>query len=323
MKIEIYFWKERQVSAVNRNYRLKWLTTLACVGMFLVLLAGAVVTNTESGRGCGTDWPLCNGKFVPAYTVESMIEYSHRAVTGVEGIIVLASVIAVWFGVKERRDSLYYALATLFFTVLQAALGAMAVIWEPTAAVMASHFGISLLAFASSLLLAISIRQRGNSNSPILQGDKAFKVSKGFRTGVWLTALYTFVVVYIGAYVRHTDSGGGCLGWPLCNGEVVPELAGATGIAFVHRIAAMLLWIVIAALTYAAWSRYRGHRAIMMGCLWALALVTLQVFSGALLVVTMGSELYLFSILLHIMLISGLFAVLSFLCIATYKAARK
>ncbi|MFD2613729.1 COX15/CtaA family protein [Paenibacillus gansuensis] len=303
------------------NRGLKWLTTLSCIGMFLVLLAGAVVTNTESGRGCGTDWPLCNGKFVPAYTIESVIEYSHRAVTGLEGILVLACVAAVAFKVRERRDSLYYALGALFFTVLQAALGAMAVIWEPTAAIMALHFGISLLAFACTLLLAISIWQRGNTSSALLTGTKTM-VSKGYRSGVWLIAVYTYIVVYIGAYVRHTDSGAGCLGWPLCNGEAVPEFSGAAGIAFMHRIAAALLWIAIASLAATAWRKYKSESTVVLGSMWALALVTAQVFSGALLVTTMGTDLYLFTILLHIMLVSGLFAVISFLCITTFKAAR-
>ena len=64
--------------------------------MFLVLIAGVIVTKTDSGSGCGggAGFPLCNGKFVPAYTLESIIEYSHRAITGVEGIFVLMTFVA-------------------------------------------------------------------------------------------------------------------------------------------------------------------------------------------------------------------------------------
>ena len=58
-----------------RSLQVKWLAAATSIGMFLVLVNGALVTKTESGRGCGDDWPLCNGKFVPAYTLESMIEY--------------------------------------------------------------------------------------------------------------------------------------------------------------------------------------------------------------------------------------------------------
>ena len=70
-----------------------------------------------------------------------------------------------------------------------------------------------------------------------------------YRKLVWFITIYTYIVVYIGAFVRHTDSSGGCVGWPLCNGEFIPELTGATGIAFIHRVAAMLVFLLIVWIT--------------------------------------------------------------------------
>src|SRR5690606_37243851 len=125
--------------------------------MFLVLLGGALVTKTDSGDGCGDDWPLCNGKFVPAYTIESMIEYSHRIVSGIVGLLVLVIFIWVLMRYRQRKDIVLYAGITLFFTVLQGGLGAAAVVWGQSSAVMAPHFGFSLAAFASTLLLAIAV----------------------------------------------------------------------------------------------------------------------------------------------------------------------
>lgn len=114
-----------QVKLVNSNiYRkLKVLAYATCIGMFIVVLNGALVTKTGSGQGCGTDWPLCNGKFVPAYTIESMIEYSHRIVTGIVGILVLASFIFVYRFARDKRDAVMYSLLTLIFTVIQAIMG--------------------------------------------------------------------------------------------------------------------------------------------------------------------------------------------------------
>src|ERR1700694_2404288 len=68
---------------------LRWLAVATTGGMFLVLVMGAAVTNTGSAEGCGRSWPLCNGQFVPEFTVATAIEYSHRAVTGVEGLLFL------------------------------------------------------------------------------------------------------------------------------------------------------------------------------------------------------------------------------------------
>lgn len=301
---------------------LKWLAYLSCIGMFLVLLAGALVTKTGSGRGCGDDFPLCNGKFIPAYTVESIIEYSHRAVTGVVGLVILATAIAIPRYLKQRKDAKWYAIGALFFTIVQAILGAMAVMFAQSSAVKALHFGISLMAFACTLLLAVLMRRlsQGKADNVPTAGRS---VSKGFRNAVWIVGIYCYIVVYIGAFVRHTESSGGCVGWPLCNGQVIPELSGATLIAFTHRIAAFVLFIVIAAVAFVASRKYNHIRELYSASLWALALVVLQVFSGGFVTVTFGSEDWqLFSSMLHTAIISVLFSVLSYLCIRAWQLSR-
>lgn len=305
------------VNFINRNLRL--LTSITSIGMFLVLLAGALVTKTGSGRGCGTDWPLCNGKFIPAYTIESLIEYSHRALSGMVGILVLLTVIAIWNTMREHSEALIFALSSLFFTVLQAILGALAVVWEQSSAVMALHFGFSLLAFASTLLLVITVWRRHKSREVTLTKQ----LTKSFRNRVWMVSTYAYIVVYIGAFVRHTDSGGACQGWPLCNGQLLPELEGGVTIAFFHRMAAALLFVLIVSLAFTANRAYRYNAEIRQGTMWAVGLTLMQVFSGALVVKTMGSEdLYLFASLLHTVLVSALFGILCYLCVASYRYSK-
>src|SRR2546422_11683347 len=58
--------------------------------MLVVLVMGATVTTTGSAQGCGRDWPLCNGRLVPDFALAAAIEFSHRAVTAVEGVLILA-----------------------------------------------------------------------------------------------------------------------------------------------------------------------------------------------------------------------------------------
>jgi len=298
------------------------LAIAACVGMFMVLLMGVTVTQTESGRGCGDDWPLCNGEWVPAYTIESMIEYSHRLISAAVGLVILASTIAVFARVK-RKDARWFAAGALFFTVLQAGLGAAQVKNPQSDAILALHFGFSLLALTCTLLTVTSVRaairsERGESDKP------AKPVSPGFRWTVWLTTLYCYAVVYTGAYTSHTESGTGCVGFPLCNGELVPAtLSGATGIAFTHRTAAYLLFAVVLAVALFARRAYADRRDVAGGATWSLLLVTAQVASGAALMALIGSENYVFGTLLHIAIISALFAVLSGLSIAVWRAGRR
>src|SRR5437773_11620383 len=83
----------------------KWLRTLAAVttlGMFLVVVMGATVTNTGSAEGCGRSWPLCNGRLIPEFAVTTAIEFSHRAVTGVESALIIALAVCA-FAVYRRH----------------------------------------------------------------------------------------------------------------------------------------------------------------------------------------------------------------------------
>src|SRR5215216_4986985 len=140
---------------------LQCLAVATTVGMFVVLVMGAAVTNTGSAEGCGRSWPLCNGQFIPEFTVATAIEYSHRAVTGVEGLLVLGLAVAMlrrW----GRRDREVVVLALLMCgtLLLQAGLGAGAVLAPQSPLMLATHFGVSLVAFASSFLSAAVVFER-------------------------------------------------------------------------------------------------------------------------------------------------------------------
>ncbi len=303
-----------------RSLNIKWLALATSIGMFIVLVNGALVTKTESGRGCGDDWPLCNGKFVPAYTLESMIEYSHRAITGIVGILVLLTFIAVYRAYGRRTEQYRHASGIAFFTVLQAILGAMAVKWEQSSAVMALHFGFSMIAFTFTVLLLLVIRREGRAPTAKPEATSTHTVDKRFRLLVWVTTIYSYIVVYIGAFVRHTDSSGGCEGWPLCNGKVIPELTGAEGIAFIHRIAGLLLFILLIWLAVSANRHYRHIVEVRRIGNLALLLVVLQVISGAFVVTTLASaNWYVLSSLIHTGIIAVLFSALSYLCIRVWQ----
>src|SRR5882724_3660263 len=128
---------------------MRGLAAIAALGMFLVLVMGATVTNTGSAEGCGRSWPLCNGQFVPEFTVSTAIEYSHRAVTGVEGVLVVA-LAAAMFTLRQSKERDVWIVGGLMLgtLLLQAGLGAAAVLAPQSPFILASHFGISLAAFA-------------------------------------------------------------------------------------------------------------------------------------------------------------------------------
>ncbi|OUM95278.1 MAG: cytochrome Caa3 oxidase [Thermobacillus sp. ZCTH02-B1] len=290
------------------------LAVATCVGMLIVLLGGALVTNTGSGDGCGTDWPLCHGKFIPARTLESAIEYSHRFFTGIVGILVIAIVVATWRLVRrmDRPDPepLWYAGSIFVFTVVQSLMGAAAVKWPQSSQVMALHFGISLFAFAGTMLLVLWVLRRGRAAERGMPS-----IPRGVFPFALAVSVYSLIVIYLGAYIRHTDSSGGCgTDWPLCAGALVPELEGATLIAFVHRLAAAL-FLVLAILLH-AYVRRRADRGTARIASWILGMTCGQVLSGALVTWTVGNdEVFIFTSLLHNLVICGLFSLLADLTI--------
>lgn len=298
--------------------RFRALAIAACIGMLVVLLAGALVTNTDSGRGCGDDWPLCHGKFIPAYTFESMLEYSHRLVSAIEGILVLIVTLSVYNKFKRNKEAfkepLYYAGAALLFTIIQAIMGAAAVMWPQSPVIMAIHFGISLIAFAATMLLVIwCYRVRHGEPAPI-------KVPSSIMPRALIVSIYCYVVVYLGAFIRHTESAGGCEGWPLCNGEIIPELSGATGAVFIHRVAALLLAIALGGLYYHIRKVSGNEAGLTKPAGWVLVLVIVQVLSGALLTATVSNaDWFIFTSLLHNIIIVALFGILMDILIRSWR----
>jgi cytochrome c oxidase assembly protein subunit 15 len=271
--------------------------------MLLVLVMGAAVTNTGSAEGCGRSWPLCNGQFVPEFTVATAIEYSHRAVTGLESVLLVALTAAML--VLWRRDTEVVVLALLMLgtLALQAGLGAGAVMWPQSPLMLATHFGVSLIAFASTFVSAAVVFEhtRNARRSPYTSLASRY----GLRNATAAVTLYVLGVVYLGAYVRHAGISFACVDWPLCNGRLVPPLDAPSGVVFAHRLAALGVVLLLALLLRQA--RLAGIGAGPAAL--ALSLGVLQALSGALVVWT---RLGLFSTLLHAALMGLLFAALTY-----------
>jgi cytochrome c oxidase assembly protein subunit 15 len=284
----------------------RWLAAAATIGMFLVLIMGATVTNTGSQQGCGQSWPLCHGEFIPSFAVATAIEYSHRLVTSIEGLLIAGLAAASLAGWRRHREIKVLVPLMVFTLLLQAGLGAWAVMAPQNAAVLATHFGVSLTAFASVLLAAAFLF--GQHGSERLR-DRP--LSPRFRAYAFGLIGYVYLLVYLGAYVRHTNASLACTDWPLCNGQVYPGFSGPVGVAFAHRLAALAAALLVAGLVLWA-RRLRDDRPdLYRGSLAALALILLQALSGA---VVVWSRLDIFSALAHAGLATLLFGSLSYVC---------
>jgi cytochrome c oxidase assembly protein subunit 15 len=90
-----------------------------------VILWGAFVRATGSGAGCGAHWPLCNGEVVPrAPALETMVEFTHRATSGLALLLVAALCLWVFREKPKGHPARRAAGASVFFILVEAAVGA-------------------------------------------------------------------------------------------------------------------------------------------------------------------------------------------------------
>lgn len=290
---------------------------LTAIGAYIMVIIGAIVSKTESGRGCGGSWPFCHGQLIPdSLPIETVIEYSHRIISAGVGILILILVIACFWLYRQDSRVKLFAFLSIFFVAFQGGLGALTVVFEKTLAknaFLALHFGFSLISFTSVVLLTIRLYQlkKGSTDTPNPRGF-------GLRKGLWWLASYTYLVVYTGAYVRHTEAGMGCgYNFPGCGGILAPSFTEVGGIHMMHRYAGISLWIVTIFLLVAVYRSYRDDRQIMKGAWWAMILITLQAISGIITVFTGG---VLVAALVHTTIISFYFTAVCYLIMVVGSA---
>ncbi|KGR73773.1 COX15/CtaA family protein [Ureibacillus sinduriensis] len=292
----------------NQSKLLKWIALATTIGMLLILLGGALVTKTESGLGCGRNWPDCNGSLIPKeITTEVLIEFSHRLVTGSVSILVLALVIWTWRKLGSVREVKFLGSMAIFFLIAQALIGAAQVLWGQGDFILALHFGISLISFASVLLLAMIVFEVDTK----FDADKVY-IGKKLKWHTLGVSLYSYIVVYTGALVRHTQSSLVCTDWPFCNNESPFALPNNMyeWVQMGHRFAVLLIFIWVTYIMIHAIKHYKNQRVIYKGWIIAFFILLAQMTTGMLIILT---KLNLVVSLLHSLFISCLFGLFCYM----------
>ncbi|CEA02498.1 Heme A synthase [Metalysinibacillus saudimassiliensis] len=300
---------------MQQNKYMKWFAVGATIGMLLILLGGALVTKTDSGLGCGRHWPGCNGQLIPTViTKEVIIEFSHRLVTGAVSFFILGLTIWTWRSLGHIREVKFLGFLAMFFLIAQALIGAAQVLWGQGDFILALHFGISLISFASVLLLTLIV----------FEVDKKFDADN-VRIGPnlkWHTigiTIYSYLVVYTGALVRHTDSSLICPDWPFCYNEDPFRLPDNMyeWVQMGHRFAVLIFFVWIVYITWIAIKHYKNQPVVYWGWIIAFVLVILQIVAGLFVVST---RLNLIVSLFHSLFITLLFGLLCYMILLVSRS---
>lgn len=300
---------------MQHNRLLKWIAVLSTLSMLEVLVGGALVTKTESGLGCGRNWPDCNGSLIPKeITPEVLIEFSHRISTGIAVILVAALVFLTWRRLGHVKEVKFLGIISILFIVIQALVGAAQVLWGQGDFILALHFGISLISFTSVVLLSLIV----------FEVDKKFDaervhILKPMKWHIIGVTIYSYLVIYSGALVRHTDSSLVCPDWPLCRNNSPFELPNNMyeWIQMGHRLAVLfiIIWVIIIAIHAA--KHYKDQVVIYKGWILAVWLIVAQALAGMLVVIT---KLNLIVSLAHTTIIAMLFSFFCYMIMMIYRS---
>jgi len=127
----------------------KYFVYLTGLSTYALIVWGGYVTLGGYGMGCGTFWPTCNGAIFPVLTWPTLVEYVHRLLTIVTGILLLASTIMVW-KMKPRPVGPARAMAfAIVLLIIQSLIGGDVVVTSLDPSIATAHLAFATAVFAS------------------------------------------------------------------------------------------------------------------------------------------------------------------------------
>jgi len=243
--------------------RLAFVTALFA---YLQIALGGLVRVSGSGLGC-PDWPLCHGRPYPPANIHSIIEYSHRTVGSITGVLLIATVVLAWLVFRERRPSVaWIASASLVAIAAEGGLGALVVANELSPWLVVVHLGLAMIILGCLVATAVmSLPTSIGARDPSLT-----------RLAV-LASAATYLMLLTGSTVVASSADQRCNTWPLCGSGFTPSFAGADAFTMLHRGAVLLVSILLVYVLVQAMRR-PGLSGVAVATLVVLAL---QIAVGA------------------------------------------
>src|SRR5262245_57688991 len=187
---------------------------------YLQIALGGVVRVTGSGLGC-PDWPLCHGRPFPPADLHSIIEYSHRAVGSITGVLLILTVVAAWLVFWRRRPVVaWVATASLVAIGAEGVVGGVVVFNELSSWLVVVHLALAMVILGCVRATAILALPAAAG----VQGRLAP-----------LAAAATYVLLLTGSTVVASGADESCHAWPLCGSGFTPSFAGADAFTMLHR----------------------------------------------------------------------------------------
>jgi heme A synthase len=254
------------------------LALVTAVFAYLQIALGGLVRVSGSGLGC-PDWPLCHGRPYPPADPHAIIEYSHRAVGSVTGILIIATVVLAWVVFRARRPIVaWLATASLIGVVGEGVLGGVVVANDLSPWLVVVHLGLAMMILG--FLVATAVMAAAPSQGV---ADQGFRRLMAVVTGL------TYVLLLTGSTVVASNADRGCQTWPLCGGGFAPDFVGANAYTMMHRGAVLAIGILIVYALVTAIRRWGIQSGIGRSATATLLAFAAQIAVGAGAAVTDGA----------------------------------
>lgn len=218
---------------------------------YILIVFGGYVASSESGMGCGPEWPLCNGEVIPVLQDETLIEFAHRFI----GLLLALSTVVLFFQVKKEKVNKSVLTASkwmMFLLAIQILAGAVVVVLDLPAIVVTIHLLVAMI-FLFTLLWIY----RGDEHATF-QARISYKISRAIVKHVNRLLILLGATLGLGAYIKHQSYGLAC-SWLDCRDSVlpvsIPELLQS-----LHRLFAVVVIIYLFYISYLAFAqRWEGN----------------------------------------------------------------
>lgn len=246
------------------------LAVVTALFAYLQIALGGLVRVSGSGLGC-PDWPLCNGRPYPPANLHAIIEYSHRAVGSVTGILIIATVVMAWIVFRKRRPLVaWLATASLIGVVGEGILGGIVVANDLSSWLVVVHLGLAMMILGFLIATAVAAMS-ASTGVPDLK----------FRRVAFIATAATYVLMLTGSTVVAAGGDHSCNSWPLCGNGFAFDFTGANVYTMLHRGAVLVVGLLLLHVLSRALMRWRSVPGMGPVAVAAIAAFVLQVVVGA------------------------------------------
>lgn len=290
----------KEINPYSSPVWLRRFTKITSFSTLFLIFAGGMVTSTGSGLSV-PDWPLSYGTFFPPMVGGVFYEHGHRMIATFVGLLTLIQTIALAI-IEKRKWVKVLGFLSLLAVILQGVLGGLTVLFYLPVSISSSHAILAQTFFGLTIFIAYS-----QSLERSRREKEVFDAKGDFLKSIFIFLGIIYVQLFLGALMRHTESGLAIYDFPTIGGEWIPRFdqamlaninawrfehdlpnvtMGQVMYHFLHRVGALFvlggLWVVLTK----GFKYYRQYLPIKKILNLLMFTLTIQIILGILTVLT-------------------------------------